>query len=44
MERFNKTVKEDLRKSCQEFEAGINKGKAWAKDKAWAIQLKNSKP
>ncbi len=40
MERSNKIVKEDLRKSCQEFEVGINKGKAWLKDRAWAFQLK----
>jgi hypothetical protein len=40
MERSNKVVKEDLKKSCQEFEAGINKGKAWLKDRAWAFQLK----
>jgi hypothetical protein len=40
MERSNKLVKEDLRKACQELEAGINKGKAWLKDRAWAFQLK----
>jgi len=40
MERSNTVVKEDLMNSCQEFEAGINNGKAWLKDRAWAFQLK----
>ena len=40
MERFNKLVKEDLKKACREFEAGISKGKAWLKDRAWAFQFK----
>ncbi len=40
MERSNKVVKEDLKKSCQEFEAGINKGKAWLKYRAWDFQFK----
>ena len=36
VEKSNKTVKEDLRKSSQEFEAAFNKGKAWLRTPVWA--------
>ena len=40
MQRSNKLVRDDLRKDCQELEAGISKGKAWLKDRAWVFQFK----
>ena len=39
-EKSNKQVKEDLRKSSQEFEAAFNKGKHWLKSPGWDSVLK----
>ena len=33
--RSNKTVKEDLRKACMEFDAAFVKGKAWMNSPVW---------
>ena len=41
LEKSNKIVKEDLRKSVQEFEAAFSKGKAWLRTPQWASTFKS---
>ena len=43
VERSNKTVKEDLRKTCQEFDAAFSKGRPWLQTSVWASELKRLK-
>jgi hypothetical protein len=42
-EKSNKILKEDLRKSCQEFEAAFCKGNHWLKSPNWASVLNKFK-
>jgi hypothetical protein len=34
-EHTNKTIKEDIRKACQEFDAALFNGKAWINKTQW---------